>query len=397
MAFLRVKPVVSLAGPGQTQTFIADVFQSRPAFDEIVRSSNAWCNEAVEKMRGAMSRKNCAVTWVQLVIDQHGLLAILRYEHPLALGDAKKAASVILRCLPQEQRCAAEQSLRPMDEVDRNRIQAWQTVESLRPAGKKRAREEEAQVVVRFVRPGESLLPSPAPAAKSVAEFLAEESSSEEELAPPRLMLTNGSARVSAEPNLSDPTSVWEYRAKSEATVIVAEVGERPAQLAYIRCHREPRRQMLLQSKVREEWERPTMPQVIKTAMQLAKDGSFPNVGEHGRKSEFIKRCATALQAIDPSIETDLKKLSAEEQAIIRQALGGDVNTPYDGCLSAGCLGDTTTWEVSNLALSGEPFIPMSRCTVCKCPKVFGRTVQSIGDILRDPMARDLARKRSGI
>eukprot|EP00973_Karenia_brevis_P041451 5735341-Karenia_brevis.AAC.1 len=62
-------------------------------------------------MQQAMGRKNCAVTWVQLVVDQHGLLAILHFQHPLILGAAKTAASVILRCLPDEQRRAVEQSL----------------------------------------------------------------------------------------------------------------------------------------------------------------------------------------------------------------------------------------------------------------------------------------------
>ena len=277
-------------------------------------------------------------------------------------------------------------------------------MESLRPSVKKQKREqEEEEVVVRFVQPGESVLPyQPPTRATTLAEFLAEESSSDEEVAPPRLMLTDGSARGSAElmltdgsargsaePNLLDPTSVWEYMAKSEAVIIVAEVGERPAQLVYIRCHREPRRQMLLQSKVREEWARPAMPQVIKTAMQLAKDGSIPNVGEHGRKSEFVKRCATALHAIDPSIETDLNKLSPEEQAIIRRALGGDLSTPYDGCLAIGCLEVTTTWEVSNIALPGGPPMTMSLCAVCKCPKAFGRIVNSIGDILGPTLQRE--------
>ena len=91
MEYLREQPVVSLADAFQAQTFIADIFQPRPGFDEIVRFSGAWSTEATEKMQAAMKRKNCAVTWVQLVIDQHGLFVILRYEHPLILGDAKKS------------------------------------------------------------------------------------------------------------------------------------------------------------------------------------------------------------------------------------------------------------------------------------------------------------------
>ena len=112
----------------------------------------------------------------------------------------------------------------------------------------------------------------------------------------------------------------------------------------------------------------------------------MPGPGEHGRKGEFIKRCATALQALDPSQESDLKKLSAQDQAFIRQALGGvggDVITPYEGCLSDGCLDEETTWTIFDLSMPGEDAMQMSRCTRCNCPKVFGRTVHSIRDILR--------------
>jgi len=403
MELLREQPVVSLAGPGQAQTFIADIFQPRPAFDEIARFSEAWSTEAAEKMQQAMKRKNCPVTWVQLVIDQHGLLAILRFQHALQLCDAKKAAKVVLGCLPDKQRLAAEHSLRPLDEVDRNRLAAWQTVASLRPAGKKKrprdqdeSDEEEYQSLAKRAKTVESN-------AKSAAELLAElsdgSSGEEEEVAPPRLMLTNGSSAAQeqimpprgapsalAVPSILDPTAVWEYRARRESVIIVAEVGERPEWLAYVHCHRESRRQLLLQSRVREEYESPGMPQVVRVAMQLAADGSMPGPGEHGRKNEFIKRCAAALRVLDPSKETDLKKLGAQDQALVRKALGGDISTPYEGCLSEDCLDKKTIWETSNGALPGEPFMPMSRCARCKYLNVFGRSVNSVRDILRKTM-----------
>ena len=107
MDFLHEQPVVSLAGPGQAQTFIAEVFQARPPVDKFAQLSQESA-EAAKKIRQVMDRKNCAVTWVQLVIDQHGVLVILRYEHPLILGDAKKAASVVLRCLRDDQQLAAQ-------------------------------------------------------------------------------------------------------------------------------------------------------------------------------------------------------------------------------------------------------------------------------------------------
>ncbi len=402
MECLREQPVVSLADPGQAQTFIADVFQPRPAFDEIARFSEAWSTEAAEKMQQVMTRKKCPVTWVQLVIDQHGMLAILRFQHELQLCDAKKTAKVVLGCLPDKQRLAVE-SLRPLDEVDRDRLAAWQTVESLRPAGKRKRpvdeSDDEYQSHAKRAKTESN--------AKSMAELLAElsdGSSSEEEMAPPRLMLANGSSSAQeqimpprgapstlAVPSLLDSAAVWEYRAKRESVIIVAEAGERPERLAYVHCNREPRRQLLLQSKVREEYESPGMPQVVRVAMQLAAGGSMPGPGEygpgkHGRKTEFIKRCAAALRALDPSKETELKKLGAQDQALVRKALGGDTSTPYKGCLNEDCLDKETVWETSNGALLGEPARPMSRCARCKHPNVFGRGVNSVRDILRTAM-----------
>ena len=395
MEYLRKQPVVSLADTFQSQTFIADIFQPRPAYEEIARFSRAWSTQAAEKIQAAMMRKNCAVTWVQLIIDEQGLLAILRYEHPLILGDAKKAASVILRCLPKEQHRAAEQGLRPLDEVDRNRILAWQTIESLRPVSQKRKcppKQDKSDEVCLDIEEYIPIAEHTRMAENIMAELLAEESDvSDNEMTVPRLMLTDGSsakrfadgtvksrAQTLAVPSILDPAAVWEYRAKCEAVIVVAEAGERPEQLTYIRCHRETRRQLLLQSKVKDEYERPCMSDVVRVAMQLAKDGSMPGPREDGRKSEFIKRCATALQALDPSKETDLTKLSAEDQALIRQALGG-TSTPYDGCLTEDCLDKETIWETSKFDMQ------MSRCAHCKCPKSFGRSVthSSIRDILQ--------------
>ena len=153
MEFLREQPVVSLTD-GESKTFVADIFQPRPDFDHAKRWSETWSAGAVEKIKEAMQRKNCAVSWIQFVVDQHGCLAILRFKHDLVVGNAKSAASVIFRCLPDEATCrAAKQGLRPLDEVDANRIRAWQTVASLRPAGEKRAREEsDGEEDVRFVK-----------------------------------------------------------------------------------------------------------------------------------------------------------------------------------------------------------------------------------------------------
>ena len=137
--------------------------------------------------------------------------------------------------------------------------------------------------------------------AATLTEWMDNESSEEEEVSQPRLSLTNEprlsptnephdnrydnhSSSAQTEPGL-DPTGVWEHRVETEATIVVAQAGKSPAQLTYIRCHREARRQLLLQGKVKKQWERPCLQHVVEIAAQLAKDGSLPGLhGEHGRR-----------------------------------------------------------------------------------------------------------------
>ena len=398
MAYLYEQPIVSLADTFQAQTFIADISQPRPGVDEIASFCGACNAEGIEKFKAAMMRKNCAVSWVQLVIDQHGVLAIVRYKHPLILGDAKKAASVVLRCLPDKQRRAVEQGLRPLDEVDRDRISAWTTVESLHRKRKRteedeEEEEDEADTEVYFV-PNKRVRTEEEraePPKKTAQELLKEfsDSDSEDSAAPvPRLMLTDAAAVPStlACPDLFDPDSLWGCRMKEEATIILAEAGARPDQLTYIKCHHEDRRQRLLQGRVKREYDKPTLLSVVRVAMKLAMDGKIPGIGKHGRRSEFMERCAEALKAINPEAERDVKKLNADQQTLIRHALGGDSSTPDEGCFSADCLDKEAVWETTDNALPGEPSAQISRCARCKYHKAIGRSVNSLRDILLPSM-----------
>ena len=140
--FLRELLVVSLTY-GDSQDFIADFPEPRPSLEHAKIWSDNWRAQIVEKATEAMKRKNCAVSYIQFVADQHGFLVSLCFKHTLMLGDAKRAAKVLFKCLPDEATCRATQTgLRPLDEVDTDRIRAWQTMETLRPKGKKLTREE---------------------------------------------------------------------------------------------------------------------------------------------------------------------------------------------------------------------------------------------------------------
>jgi len=195
-----------------------------------------------------------------------------------------------------------------------------------------------------------------------------------DEVKRPRLMLTDGAAASpspSALPDTSDPASVWEFRAKQEATIVFAEAGARP-ELKFIRCHREERRQLLLQGRVKKEFETATLLNVVRVAMKLAKDGKIPGIGKHGRRSEFMERCSTALAALNPEAERVVARLPSEVQALICSALGGD-GPAYDGCFSEQCLDMPAAWVRVDDQLS--------RCARCKYPMSFGRTVKRLADI----------------
>jgi len=214
-----------------------------------------------------------------------------------------------------------------------------------------------------------------------------------EEMRPPLLMLTDAAAPAAvALPTLNDLAGVWEHRAKMEATTVMAEAGLRPGEIHFIRCHREDRRQLLLQSRVKQEWETPNLLEVVRVAMQLAKDGSIPGTGEHGRKSEFMKRCATALKALNPQAETDATSLPPQMQLLIRAALGGE-GLPFEGCFSPQCLDLEPSW-----IKRGES----SRCTRCNMLKTWGRTWTSMREqwsiyrLRRVRFTQDYARSQMG-
>ena len=378
MAFCCERPEVSLAGAGRVETFVADVFRPRPSFEEMARFKE-WGGTASEKMREAMNRKNCAVSWVQFVVDQHGLLVILRFKHHVILGAAKTAANAILKCLPDEQRISIQDGLRPLDEFDADRIRAWVTPQSLRP---KRPRQEEGDEVTTFFKRRRTEDAPPRPEPKSAAELLAEASDSEEEAAEPRRgiadhLLSTESLQITPSAdsllNRFDPATVWEFRVKQEATVVFAEVGTRPESLKFIRCHHESRRQLLLQDRVRREFETATLLTVVRVAMKLAEEGAIPGIGKHGRRSEFMERCSAALAALNPEAERVAARLPSDVQALIRSALSGD-GPPYEGCFSEQCLDLPADW----IRVNDE----MVRCARCTLPRSFGRTVKCLADVL---------------
>ena len=80
------------------------------------------CAGGREGDRGHAAQK-CAVSCIQIVVDHHGFLVIACFNRPVILSTAKTAVGAIFRCMPKEATYGtAEDNLRPLDEVDADRI-----------------------------------------------------------------------------------------------------------------------------------------------------------------------------------------------------------------------------------------------------------------------------------
>jgi len=173
MEFLSQVPALALSEEGGKQsTFCADVFQPRPPFEEI-QNCASWSVSAQAQMEEALKRKTCRVSWAAIFVDESGMFAVFQFKHRLSLGDAKKGAEAILQALPEAQRRAIELGLRPLDELDSERIRAWKTVSTVRPEeDEESSSESEEETQTSFVPPA-SRQPAPPAAPKTAAELLA--------------------------------------------------------------------------------------------------------------------------------------------------------------------------------------------------------------------------------
>ena len=134
MDFLSEVPDLELAEDGGKQfTFAADLFPVRPPF-EVLQSFTAFSAAIQAQMEQALQQKKCPGAWVGLFVDERGMLALFHFKRRMTVAHAKSSAEVILHPLPPEQRRAVELGLRPLDELDQKRINAWKTPAALRPA-----------------------------------------------------------------------------------------------------------------------------------------------------------------------------------------------------------------------------------------------------------------------
>ena len=78
MQFLCEQLRLSLTEGSRTHTFALDLLQPRPDF-ETITTFHQWSAEAREKMQEAIKRQACPVAWAAIVVDEFGLMLVLRF------------------------------------------------------------------------------------------------------------------------------------------------------------------------------------------------------------------------------------------------------------------------------------------------------------------------------
>jgi hypothetical protein len=366
MDFLRDPLTTSLVGNvrGKHVCFAADLFTPRPPFDEIL----GWQQRAAElqeQFKKLMDRTACPIEWLAFFIDGEGALMLATTKARMQVNNMRSALDKVLGPLPKEQQQAVVDSLRAMDEEDKARTDAWQSLDVLRP--KARAP------------------PAATPAVpQTLEEFMEENDYSDDDGSddePPAQTLALRPAGGTLAVCGPVANLVWAARAQAYATVVLCCTGPAP-ELTYIRCYKESRRHLLLTRHLKDEGAE-DLAGVVRFAALLAKEGALPGHGRQ-RTSEFMRRCVSALQVVNPRAETDPAKLPREEQAAVRRALG-DEKEPYQGCLSEQCLGKETVWVTEDL---GDD-LKLSRCTRCRMPKAMGRTLCTPMSLIAERMKRE--------
>ena len=121
-------------GHGKRHTFFAaSLFQKRPPCEEIQNYQKVVADRRA-RFEKSMARKSCPVSWLSIFIDEEGALVLAAAKCPQQMVDMKSHLRTVLKGqIPEQQLQMVENTLHPLDELDKDRLAAFKTVESLRP------------------------------------------------------------------------------------------------------------------------------------------------------------------------------------------------------------------------------------------------------------------------
>ena len=118
---------------------MAELFGPRPNLDAMV-SYRRVAAEIEQNTQKLVSRAVCPFAHVGIYVDHMGAWLLVKAKHELSVCNARSGLITVLAPLDAHEtdaeltsRKSMEQTVRPFDELDKQRLDSWQTAAMLRP------------------------------------------------------------------------------------------------------------------------------------------------------------------------------------------------------------------------------------------------------------------------
>jgi hypothetical protein len=383
MDFLQQPLSITLVDAAVHNSWFAKVFDGRPK--DSMADQQAWSAKIQQDFDKVVDTPSKPIGAASLLIDAHGAFLVVSFSKNVNSTNAKSVVRNLLSGIPEKVRNDAVGDLHPLDEVDKERIEAMRIFAACAPPAPKRRRRE-------FSESTEQLLKSTGPSLASKIDAYAADvaSDSDEEQALPNSLVTLESKVLAireqsvaeeveprvlrawgrlvlsklGQPELTGVRSKcwlsWDSLRKQHNRLAEQTLGEEEQlsllqvrvddtaaiverldfykvavvdtaaivvatsgveQLTYRRCYLDSRRELLL---VKRLGKNPTLLQVVCMAVGMAEVGQLPLPGAGKQKSEFLKRCRKVLLNLQPTASVIVKDLPMAEQIGIAMALGSE-------------------------------------------------------------------------
>jgi hypothetical protein len=295
MQFLQHRPKLALCGAGDTTTFFAELYNHRPAFEEILKFEDQLLLDRAH-IAGLIQRRNNKLASMDLIVDGEGICGLFVFCSPLGTGNAKSAVSALIRKFDPLFQTNLLRSLRPFDELDSFRVQSMQTISMLRPGDVQEPVPVPQQPATGPRVPWQQLA-TQMEHAMALNEGLHVVALLEgQTLSLSDVCVDSMRAEVSERGRLvTAARKCWITLAQESAAVSILSIGAGSSHLSYIHCVHEERRRLLL----RQGLVKPSYPDLVERGLQLAALGSLPVAhGTSQQRKAFLKRCeATVLES----------------------------------------------------------------------------------------------------
>ena len=399
MYYVRQKPALELVeGSDRARHFASILTTKRPGLDEMKAFERMYAELASPIWRSSM-RSVCPITWLGVFADKQGVWLIAEHRDRQKVSHGQTAIATLLASLREDVRDNVTRGVLQLDALHAKRIQAWRTVEELRPVpmppmGSTLAAFKAYNADMRedeLVAEEEAMYERrKAQEAKERRWAMGDVSSDDEadamDVEEP-LDSAFALARPDATPQplaLRSPRDVWIKRAREESVIAIFEVGERPSVLQYRRLHREERRASMMRELMLEASSQPDLSHAYQAAHKLMQAGDLPAYVQKRKLHALREFCKEVVLSLDSSAETEVAALPFLARQRIAEVLGNSSLAFDDGCYwlkgFAVCPGKANPrW----LTRDRKPWDGREKtlhlfCGHCGWPAVWGRLTQDI-------------------